>query len=389
MRTAKGINKRPDRRTYFRRASVLGITALSVTAAAGTGQGYAATGSESSSPSSSLVESGGALSCDVGGEQVAVIPHFNSPFTQQFIEGATAAAEECNASIRSAGPDSIDTPVQIRQFGDLVAAGVKAIVTVAFPADLWVRPINDAVDQGVAVGTVDVASPDSRQLVMASPKQTDFGRDLGRAMVAALGPDASGEIVTGICFPGLDVLEQRLVGLREVIEEELPGVSVADPIDTTFEPATNFTAWQRLMEDNPDAIAVVGVCDGDAANQMKVRQETDSAGWLIGGLNYDPVSLDGVRNGDIAVLVGAQPFLQGYTAMRTLLTSMAGNDVPRGWIDTGTETTTQVNVDEVASREASIADGWETSREFYAAQIDAIFSDLAGNVQPFEQYLEP
>jgi ABC-type sugar transport system substrate-binding protein len=327
--------------------------------------------------------------CDASGAQVAVIPHFKSPFTQQFIEGGEAAAADCNATVKSAGPDAIDTPVQIRQFNDLVTTGSKAIVTVAYPSNLWVRPIDQAVDQGVEVGTVDVASPKSKQLIMAAPKQTDFGRALGDAAVEALGPDAEGEIVTGICFPGLDVLEQRLVGFREVIERELPNITVAKAVDTTFDPAKNFTAWQRLMQQNPDAIAVAGVCDGDASNLLKVRKQTADPSWTIVAQNYDPIALGGVADGDIAALVGAQPFMQGYTAMRTLLTKIAGGDVPRGWIDTGTETVTQANVEEVTAREESIEQGYEQSREFYSEQIDEIFGDLPAHVKPFEEYLQP
>lgn len=344
----------------------------------------------SSGPSEAQDEAVVSGDCDLGGATVAVIPHFQSPFTQQFIVGARAAADECNAELQAAGPQGIDTPAQIQQFNTLVSSGAKAIVLVAFPSDLWVQPINEAVAQGTVVGTVDVASPESDQLIHAAPKQTDFGRALGEALADELGADAEGTVVTGNCFPGLDVLEQRLVGLAEVMAERVPGVTVAPAIDTTFEPAQNFSAWQRLMESNPDALAVVGICDGDAANLIRVREDTADPQWIIaaqGGL--DPIALAGLSSGQVALLVDPQPFLQGYVAMRALLAELTGQDVPTGWIDTGAGVITTANVDIVTQREESIEQGYELSREFFDSQIEAIFGNLESNVRPFSEFLAP
>ena len=61
-----------------------------------------------------------------------------------------------------------------------------------------------------------------------------------------------------------------------------------------------------------------------------------------------------------------------------------GGDTPRGWIDTGPEVVTIDNVEEIAAREAA---GSEAYREFYADQIDEIFSDLPGHVRSFGDYI--
>lgn len=327
--------------------------------------------------------------CDAKGAQVAVVPHFQSPFTQQFIVGAQAAATECNAKLVSGGPQGIDTPAQITQFKDFVTTGAKAIVVVAYPSALWVNPINQAVAKGVQVGTVDVASPFSKELIMAGPKESDFGRELGRATAAALGPNAKGTWVTGICFPGLDVLENRVTGFTEIMNQMEPNVTVAKEINVTFDPAQNFSAWQRLMQQNPNAIGVTGVCDGDADNIIKVRSQQGGK-WMVtvaGGL--DPTALKAVKDGQVAVLVDAQPFLQGYTAMRVLLIKLAGGNVQPGWIDTGIGTVTSANVDQITARENSVAQGYQQSRQFYAANIDTIFGNLSSSIKPFLDYLAP
>jgi hypothetical protein len=48
---------------------------------------------------------------------------------------------------------------------------------------------------------------------------------------------------------------------------------------------------------------------------------------------------------------------------------------------------TAENVAEVRAREETVSDGWEASREYYAAEIDAIFADVEGAVQSFADLL--
>ena len=86
----------------------------------------------------------------------AALVHFQGPYTKALIDGAAAAGEECGAQVKSGGPAQFDSPAQVAMFQDFVLSGVKAIVTVPFPADFWQRPIEDAVKQGVVVSGFDV-----------------------------------------------------------------------------------------------------------------------------------------------------------------------------------------------------------------------------------------
>lgn len=328
-------------------------------------------------------------SCDANGALVAVLPHYQSPFTHQFVVGAQAAAAQCNAKVTSTAPSKIDPPTQLRDFQDLLSRGVKAIVTVAYPANLWIAPINRAVGQGVQVGTVDVASPKSSELVMAAPREVDFGAALGRATAKALGPGAKGTIVVGICFPSLDVLQERVHGFASAMKAAEPGVTIVGPENTTFTPAQNYLTWQRLTQKYPDALAFAGVCDGDVDNLLKVKSHASGAKWLIAGENLDPVSLQGIASGEVAALVGAQPFMQGYVAMRTLLMKFAGKAVTRGWIDTGIETVTKANVGVITRRENSVPNGYQQSLQYYWPQISKIYANLGSSIKPFSKYVAP
>jgi ABC-type sugar transport system substrate-binding protein len=117
------------------------------------------------------------------------------------------------------------------------------------------------------------------------------------------------------------------------------------PLNVTGDPATNFTAWQRIITQNRKALAFVGNCDQDAPNLIKVKQSIPNAKFLIGDTSGDGIAvLKAVQSGTMNVIVGQSGFVQGYVGMKMVLEKLV-NDKPlkEGWFDTGIETITKEN----------------------------------------------
>lgn len=329
---------------------------------------------------------------DAEGEQlsVAALVHWQGPYTQQLIMGAQAAAEEYGASFQSAGPAGIDPPEHISIFRDILATNPDAITNVAYPEELWVSLIDETVNNGIPVATYDVASPTSLQSVHAGPRQKDLGVALANEIADEIGPNASGTIIIGNGIPGLDVLEVRVTGFKEVMADRVPGVTVDGPYNVTFEQAENFSIWQQLVQNNQDAIAFVGVTEMDLTNLVRIRERDDNPGYLIASVGINPDALEGVKTGEAFAAVGQKPFLQGYVAMRALLESLqSGQEPPRGWIDVGVELATMENVDEIQAREESLSQGYEQTLQYYQPEVERIFDDLDAAVQSFGDYVAP
>jgi ABC-type sugar transport system substrate-binding protein/outer membrane murein-binding lipoprotein Lpp len=324
---------------------------------------------------------------DCSGMSVATIVHWQGPYTQLLIDGSQVAAEECGAEFQSAGPAGIDPPQHFSIFQDVIATEPDAVVTVAYPADLWVRVIDDTVNAGIPVSTVDVASPTSLESVHAGPRQKDLGIALANIVIDQIGEDAEGQVVGGLCFPALDVISVRFTGFTETFNERAPNVEIVGPLDVTFDQAENFARWQEIINTYPDALAYVGFCENDLPNLIRIKEDDPGAEYEIASIGVNPDALAGIANGVGLGVVGQKPFLQGYVAMRAMLQDMVfGGNTPRGWIDTGPEVVTIDNVEAITAREEA---GAEAYREFYAAQIDEIFSDLPGHVQSFGDYIAP
>jgi len=317
----------------------------------------------------------------------ASVVHFQGPYTQQLAMGAQAAVEECGGTFRSAGPAAFDASAQVAAFQDVVLAGADAVVVVAFPSEFWIRPIDDAVGRDVVVSTFDVEAPASLMSLHTAPKQSDQGIVMADAIADALGDAASGTIVTGICLPGLALIEARVTGFKNRIAERLPDVEVLGAFDVGFDQTQNFSAWRSTYDANPDALAYVGFCENDLPSLVRVKEAT-GGDFEIASIGINPDGLDGIERGIALAAVGQRPFMQGYVAMRAMMQTLAeGGDVPRGWIDVRPELVTAENVEAITAREESVSDGYGPTREFYAAEIDGIFEDLPGSVQSFGDLL--
>ena len=324
---------------------------------------------------------------DCSGLIGAAVVHFQGPYTQQLLSGAEAAVNECGGTFRGGGPAAFDTSAEVSIFQDFVLAGAKAIVVVAYPSDFWIRIIDDAVKQGVSVSTFDVEAPASLVSLHTAPKQKDQGRAMADVLADKLGGEATGKVVIGICLPGLDLIEARIVGFKQRMAERLPNVELIGPLDVKFDQTENFSQWRSVVDANPGALAYVGYCENDLPSLVRIKEQ-DGGDYEIGSIGINPDGLSGIADGTALVAIGQKPFLQGYVAMRAMLQRIAaGEDVPRGWIDVQPEVVTAENVAAVTAREASLKDGTGPTREYYAGEIDAIFSDLDGQVRSFSDLL--
>jgi ABC-type sugar transport system substrate-binding protein len=316
--------------------------------------------------------------------KAAAVVHFQGPYTKEMLAGAETAAKECGAQFQGGGPAMFDTTAEVSNFQDFVLGGAKAIVVVAYPSDFWIRIIDDAVKKGVKVSTFDVPSPASLQSLHTAPKLQDLGSAMADVLADKLGAEAQGNIVAGICIPGLDVLEARVTGFKQRIAKRLPHVRVEGPFDVKFDQTENYSQWRSTVDAHPGGIAYVGFCENDLPSLVRIKAADKSAKYEIASIGVNPDGLKGIADGVALAAIGQKPFMQGYVAMRGMLQPMAeGKEVPRGWIDVGPEVITAKNVKAISEREESLAKGPEATRQFYAGEIDTIFSDLDKHVQSF------
>jgi ribose transport system substrate-binding protein len=323
----------------------------------------------------------GATGVKKAGPKVALITLYREPLAQQMAAGAKLAAQEYDADFHWQGPPGLNPPAEVKMLQDEVAAGTKGIVLMQYPPDLFNAPIKQATDQGVPVVTIDVAAPDSTSGTHVGPGKTELGIAEGKYLAKLLGPKAKGYIQPGICVPGLDVLVAPFVGVRTILKALVPGVTVKKELNVTGDPATNFTAWQRIISQNPKARGFIGNCDQDAPNLVKIKQ-TAKRKFIIADTSGDGIPvLKAVKAGTMNVVIGQSGFVSGYVGMKLVLEKLVNKkDPPHGWLDTGIETISPANVDAAIKVRQQLAAG--NLRAGYTYYKRAILRALSQNPKP-------
>jgi ABC-type sugar transport system substrate-binding protein len=309
------------------------------------------------------------------------------PFAQLSAQGGKdAAAAVGGIDFSVAGPANIDPSAETKIFQQVLATGPAGIVLQELPPDLFTRLVKDAQGKSITVLPYTIApAADSTATTFVGDNGLDLGRmgadRLAQALIATHGPDVRGEIVTGICVPGLSVLTQRIDGLKDELAKKLPGVTVLDPFDSKTDPAQNYTVWAQAVAANPDALAMMSPCEADNQNLTKLKRSS-TASWELVAFDLDAEIMQGVKDGVVLAVFPQSSYVHGYVATRLLAETLkAGATLPAGWVQMPVVPVDTGNIDQIVTRESSVDD----QRAFWQPYIDKIFTDSPVKTVPLEQ----
>jgi len=309
--------------------------------------------------------------------KIGYVLHGLNNFTQVIQQGAEDAGKALGVDVEVTGPAGFVSTEAIGMFEGMIQKGKDGLVTVPQPGDVWVAPIQEAVDAGIPVMTANVTAPGSKAAAWFGQDEYHSGVLLGQELGKILEAQGvtSGKIVVGTCVPGIDVLVDRYNGFVEGIGGAF---KISEAYDVTPENTSNYSAWENLASANPDMVAAVGLCSLDIPNLAQIKTRS-SAKWAIGGYDLNVETLDAIKAGTAQITVGQNPYLQGYLPVLALVQNLR-DDKPlvEGWIDVGTEVVTPDNVEELYKRESDPA----FATTWYADWIAKNFKDLHGMAKP-------
>ena len=319
--------------------------------------------------------------------KITYVLHLRVPFTQQMADGAEQAAKDANVDLQVVGPQNFDPPSAIQAFENALSSGAQGIAVVPHPGDVWRKPLQEAKEKGVPTISANVGSPGLTDLspVFVGENSINLGHALGDVILKNLPANPTGSVVVGICSPDLLPLTLRLQGVKEELAQKAPGVKFEGPFETSGDPAKNFQVWQGLVQAHQDALAFIGLCSLDPPSLAKIKAKTPGAKWLVTGTDFEPGTIQGIKDGTVIGAVGQSPFMQGYVPVRMLADVLRKKyAMPTGWIDSGLETLDKSNIDKVAAREASK----DLTLQYYKPVVDKLFADPAAAVTTGNPILE-
>lgn len=345
----------------------------------------AVTGCSSSGGSSGTPSSGGSGGGTSGStlkhEKISFVQLQSSPLTSQVDLGASSVASAANSTFTAQGPANLDPQTAVSALTSDVSASYNGVMADAYPPELWTKPLANAKAAGIAVATLDTGAPGSAATFQVGASREGLGAALAQQFAKALGAGAHGQIQPGICVPGLNTLVAVITGFTKEMKTLEPGVTVASAFNSTGPPNTNYTAWSRIIQQEPKELAFFGVCDQDAGSLIKVKSGAPGAKYLIGNVSGDDVAdIQAVQKGIATALIGQNGFVMGYLGAKYMLAQLQqGKPMPTGWLSSGLEVITKASAAAaIAVRQANTAAAY---LKYYATDIKtAEAAAAAGNL---------
>jgi ribose transport system substrate-binding protein len=271
---------------------------------------------------------------------------------QEMAFGAKAAAAVEGVNLNSGAPNGINGPQQVQLFQAAMQTSKDGIATETTTPDLFARPFAQAAARGIPQVSVDTPPPPGSGVeTFVGNDNVEVGAVLATAMLERIPENATGEIVLGNPIPGLPVLDQRVQGMKQVLQQKRPNIKLVGPLNTGPEPTQNFNAWQGIVKAHPTALAFMDPGDQAAVSLARIQQQTGKK-LLVGGADVDPVALQAVKDGRVYALADPEHWLKGYIAIALLARrARDGVDLPKGWWNPGSALITARNIDEILARQ--------------------------------------
>ncbi|HEY2600721.1 MAG TPA: substrate-binding domain-containing protein [Thermoleophilaceae bacterium] len=346
-----------------------------------------ACGSSSSSTSSSASSTSGGASTSGSSAKSVKLAMITASTTQnafqEMADGAKAAADATpGVNLSESAPNGVNGPQEVQLFQSATRTSPDGVATMTTTPDLFVRPFSTAVGQGIPIVAVDAPGlPGSKVTTFVGNSNTQLGESLGKKMLAKIPASATGEIVFGNDIPGLPLLQQRIDGMKKVIQAARPNLKIVGPFNVGAEPTDNYNHWNSVVKAHPNAVAYLAPGDQDAVSFNRIEKETGKH-YLVGACDVDPIALQAVQNGNVYALGDPWHFLKGYFAI-TFLADHAqnGKALPDGWFNPGSGIVDQQNVAQVINREKSNAN----RVAFFKPTIDKELANPAAYTKPLTQ----
>src|SRR5689334_20199997 len=290
------------------------------------------------------------------------------PYWQAAASGIRRAAHEMGIQSQFSGPDSYDAQAEVQAFRQAVAAKPAGILISPADPKLMTPEIDRAVEQGVAVITVDSDAPLSKRLFYVGTNNRAAG-ELG-ARVAIRKTNGKGNFVV-FSMPGQANLDERLEGYRKAFAAH-PEMKIVQVVDIHGQSTAAFDAAEASLAkkgaDKIDGFLCLEASSGkEVAEVMRRYKATDR---VIVAFDTDQETLDAVRDGTIAATIAQKPATMTYigTMMLDNLHHNMKSSINRYWsndpyapvpsyVDTGVTLIDQSNLDDfIKARDAAASE---------------------------------
>jgi len=284
-----------------------------------------------------------------------IATNVNLPYWQTAAAGFNRAAEQYKVTAKVVGPDSYDPAGELAELRKAIAAKPAGILISVADAAVVQPGIDEAVNAGIPVITMDSDAAGSRRLFFIGTNNLEAGRLGGRRVIEKLG--GKGNVVF-FTLAGQPNTDERLKGFKEIIATR-PDIHIIDVVDIKGDARNAFDWTQSSMAlTGPKKIDAFICLEASSGKVVADAVKRAGGGRLVLAWDVDQDTLNAIKAGTIDATIAQKPYTMGYFGLKALdevfhaPPKALGKDYSAdsfapypAFVDTGTSLVDQSNVD--------------------------------------------
>lgn len=285
---------------------------------------------------------------------IAFLPGVEDPFYRVMEKGIKAAGEDFGLDIQIAQfPATWGTSAQDPILSALKGQGnLDYIITAPVSTEEMIAPLQDAVDSGTKIITVDTflgdgdyaGGPVTFPISYIGSDNQEGGRIACSAIAEAIGGE--GKVYIQNTNPDVSSVSDRSIGCREVLGE-YPGIEIVAEEYNLDDEATGVQQTAAILELHPDLAGIFGVNVFSAQGAGTAVLNAGLGGEVqIAAYDATARAIELLNEGNVQLVLAQKPFDMGYLGVAFAVADHAGvTSIPKH-VTTGFAIIDAENVDD-------------------------------------------
>ncbi|SFS81581.1 sugar-binding protein [Paenibacillus sp. 453mf] len=262
---------------------------------------------------------------------VLISQELDNPYWRLIEHGARSAAEKNHATLEYIGPVEASVSEQIRLIEMAVAAKIDGILTQGLDEEQFVSIVDQAIELGIPVITIDSDAPDSRRLAYVGTDNYAAGFMAGKALIQDTGGNANVGIVTG-SFHAAN-LKERVRGFLDAVKRE-DGIRILDMKESNIDRIGSASAAYTMSREHEALDTFVGTSALDAmgiAQMLNDRSQDSHASEhkdiRVFGFDDLPETIELIDKGIVSASIVQKPYQMGAEGVELMLDYLGGKRI--------------------------------------------------------------
>lgn len=257
---------------------------------------------------------------------MTLITGSGGPYYEALSCGAQKAASELSIELDVQFPPAWDPIESTSLINAATATNPNALVIVPTDQSVLLTPIQQAVDAGITVVTVDQELAEEDSSLIASAVSTDnyvAGAAAADAMAELI--NDTGTVIVDGAAPGSSAADQRTAGFVDQMESAHPKINVLEVQYSNSDPAKATQIVSAALAAHQDLAGVYVVYqDGVIGAGTALRSSERGGDIALVGFDTAPAEIELLEEGIASALIAQQPSVMGYDAVTEAFTAVNG-----------------------------------------------------------------